>query len=526
MISKIQIEGYKSIKKLDLELNSINILIGSNGAGKSNFISFFKLINNIYEQRLENYSLKQGADNLLFFGNKITQNIKGKLEFDSINEYKINLEYSNNNSLFINEEVVGFNKKIYHNDGWKALLINTNSKESHLKEESRKASISGYVDYYLKTFKVYHFHDTSENSPLRNPSSTNNNLILQTNGGNLAAFLYYLQQKHPENFKEIEVSIKKIAPYFERFELQPDRLNEERIFLEWQEIDKPDFIFNAKHFSDGTLRFIALTTLLLQPNPPKVIIIDEPELGLHPAAVTTLSELIKKAAKKSQIIISTQSVNLTRNFDINDIITVNKNEEGESLFTKIKEDELDSWMADYFYGLELLNQYDHQQLPDENNYFKEIAPLTYETALDNIEKLRNKLSAGNLFGQEKDGLFNSAIHTIYQTFGGEDLYPGIEKKAAMLLYLIIKNHSFTDGNKRIAAFLFLLFLKQNNKLYNFDGTKRIATNTLVALTLMIAKSKTEEKDLIVDLISDFISDKNLLQTNQLIKIFYEAFKRI
>lgn len=526
MISKIQIEGYKSIKKLVLDLNPINILIGSNGAGKSNFISFFKLINNVYEQRLENYSLKQGANNLLFFGNKVTQSILGRLEFDYINGYKINLEYSNNNSLFINKEVVAFNKtKAGYGEGWKITSISTNSKESLLKTENRKAyNISHYVDHYLKTFKVYHFHDTSENSPLRNPSVTKDNLILQTDGGNLAAFLYYLQQKYNENFREIETYIRKIAPYFERFELQPDRLNEERIFLEWLDVDKPDYPLNAKHFSDGTLRFVALTTLLLQPIPPKVIIIDEPELGLHPAAVIVLSELIKKASEKSQVVISTQSINLTKNFPINDIITVNKNKEGESLFTKIEEDELDDWMSDYFYGLELLNQYDHQQLSRENDYSKEISPLTYETALDNIEKLRTKLNEGNLFGHEKDNLFNSAINAIYQTFGGEDLYPGIEKKAAMLLYLIIKNHSFNDGNKRIAVFLFLLFLKQNNKLYNFDGTKRIDNNTLVALALMVAKSKAEEKDLIVDLIIDFISDKNFLQTNQLTKIFYEAFK--
>ena len=195
--------------------------------------------------------------------------------------------------------------------------------------------------------KIFHFHDTGENSPLKSSCQVDDNKFLRENGKNLSAFLYFLQEKHPKNFDRIQKTIKSIAPYFERFELSPDRLNENMIRLEWKEINQPESYFNASHLSDGTLRFIALVTLLLQPNLPEVIIIDEPELGLHPFAINILCGLIRKASTKSQIIISTQSVNFVDNFEPEEIITVDRID-NESVFSRLKSEDLENWLSDYY----------------------------------------------------------------------------------------------------------------------------------------------------------------------------------
>ena len=165
-------------------------------------------------------------------------------------------------------------------------------------------------------------------------------------------------------------------------------------------------------------------------------------------------------------------------------------------------------LVDYTYALDTLDRYDYQELKIEETTEKEAFHATYDNAMEVIRELHRKFGGSNLFGNEKDDSFKSSIGQIYQTFGGVDLYPSVEEKAAMLLYLVTKNHSFSDGNKRIAATLFLWFLNRNGILYNEDGNKRIADNTLVALTLMIAESRTEEKDTMVKVIVNLINKNN------------------
>ncbi|KIA82529.1 ATPase [Flavobacterium sp. AED] len=351
MINYIHIDGYKSIKEASFSLDPINVLIGSNGVGKSNFISFFKMVNNIYEERLENYSIRKGAETLLHFGSKNTNEIKGRLEFDNINAYSFTLQPTESNSLILADETGSFNSEkgsqFSYINTWFPKNISRNSKESKLR--TTKGSMSTYISRYLSSFKIYHFHDTSDSSSLRTPADLNDNIALREDGGNLASFLYFLQEVHEKHFRRIEYIVKSVAPYFERFQLQPDRLNESRINLEWTEINHPDILFNASHFSDGTLRFIALATLLMQPNMPEVIIIDEPELGLHPVAINTLAGLIKKASAKSQIIISTQSVNLVGNFEPDNIITVDR-VDGQSVFNRLEKENLEGWLSDFTLG--------------------------------------------------------------------------------------------------------------------------------------------------------------------------------
>ena len=178
---------------------------------------------------------------------------------------------------------------------------------------------------------------------------------------------------------------------------------------------------------------------------------------------------------------------------------VNQKDERQNLFDVV---------VDYTYALDTLDNYDYQRLTISNTTLKEMFHATYENAMEAIQALRDKFGGSSLIGNEKDDSFKSSIGQIYQTFGGQELYPSVEEKAAMLLYLVTKNHSFSDGNKRIAATLFLWFLNNNHVLYRADGGKRIADNTLVALTLMIAESRTEEKDVMVKVVVNLINQRN------------------
>ncbi len=165
-------------------------------------------------------------------------------------------------------------------------------------------------------------------------------------------------------------------------------------------------------------------------------------------------------------------------------------------------------VTDYTYALDVLDQYDHQILEIHGTTSKEIFQITYPASMNAIKGLKDKFGGSTLFGNEKDDSFQGSLAAIYQTFGGQDLYPSVEEKAANLLYFVIKNHSFSDGNKRIAAFLFVWFLEKNNILYRLDGSKRIADNALVALTLMIAESKPEEKEMMIKVVVNLINVRN------------------
>lgn len=182
--------------------------------------------------------------------------------------------------------------------------------------------------------------------------------------------------------------------------------------------------------------------------------------------------------------------------------------QNQSLLSNDETNALFEVVTNYTYALDTLDNYDYERLTIEKTTKEEPFHATYENAMKEIQRLREKFGGSVLFGNEKDDSFKSSIGQIYQTFGGEELYPSVEEKAAMLLYLVTKNHSFSDGNKRIAATLFLWFLNNNHILYREDGSKRIADNTLVALTLMIAESKTEEKDVMVKVVVNLINQRN------------------
>lgn len=352
MIENVIIKNFKSIRDLELPLTNLNVLIGSNGVGKSNFISFFEMAKAIFEQRFGSYTLdKGGIDNLLYRGRKISKEIYGLMDFKNTNAFFFTLKPAQSNKGYIENTGDYFNNRqepdkdyfgLWHRTFW-----DSGVEESAL--ITQKQWRATYLKSYLRSFTVYHFHDTSSSSPMRGQCEINDNSFLRDNGSNLAAYLYMLKHTDEKAFRLIEGTIHSIAPYFKRFNLRPDPVTPSKIALEWEEVNS-DMYLNGYSFSDGTIRFIALATLLLQSKLPEVIIIDEPELGLHPAAINKLAALIKRASKSSQIILSTQSTNLVNCFEPENIIVVDREDE-QTVFKRLNPADLSVWMDEYNYSI-------------------------------------------------------------------------------------------------------------------------------------------------------------------------------
>jgi predicted ATPase len=352
-IDRVRIVNFKSIKDSgEIKIRPINILIGSNGVGKSNFIGFFKLLNSIYKQRLSKYVADNGYENrILHFGRKISKFLAGTIIFKPLdrntnNRYDFKLiPKAQSTGFYFEKDIGGYNHFAKgRNENWDFMDLGGEDKEESelINHTSERAK---YLRNYFEDFRVFHFHDTSSGSPLKQANNTLDYNYLKEDGSNLAAILYKIQEKKPATFKLIENTIRSVAPFFDRFKLEPDSINKDMIQLAWLEMNSEDY-FNAHSLSDGTLRFIALTTLLLQPDLPKTIIIDEPELGLHPFAIQKLSGMIRSASTKSQIIISTQSTNLVDQFNVDDIVIVDR-KDNQTVFARKTEDELSEWLKDY-----------------------------------------------------------------------------------------------------------------------------------------------------------------------------------
>lgn len=334
----IIIKGYKSFKDLDLPMNKINIFIGANGSGKSNFLSFFEFLNALYEQRLNQYvALGGGTDRFLFNGSKVTGSIYAKVK-SGHNDYSFEIQQGVSGFVFTHERLG------YCNDQQE---ISSNGTEAGIKNYSGLTR-GDYMRRYLESIKKYHFHDTGLTSPFTRTSNIHNDgYYLYGNGQNIAAFLYEIRERQPMVYRRIVKVIQSVAPYFGDFFFSPNETGDVRLL--WKS-KYSEMLYGATDFSDGTIRFIALTTLFLQPAPPEVIIIDEPELGLHPFAIEKLAGLIRSVAGRgSQVIIATQSAGLISNFNPEDILTVHQLG-GESKVRRLNSDELRSWLNDYSLG--------------------------------------------------------------------------------------------------------------------------------------------------------------------------------
>jgi predicted ATPase len=340
-LSHIVLHGFKSIRECDLELKELNVLIGPNGAGKSNFIGFFRLIQHMLEGKLQLYVSKQGGpDALLHFGRKKTEQLSAELYFGN-NGYKFTLEPTHDNRMMFSSEslwwkVSGDNK------------VGSGHFESHI--ETHQSGITPYTIPAMKSWRLYHFHDTGESALAKQRHGVNDNAYLRPDARNLAAFLYRLQKNFPQHYERIVCLVQLIAPFFGDFHLRPDADNPEYIELEWteKEEDKP---FKAHQLSDGTLRFICLATVLNQPEDflPETILIDEPELGLHPRAIGFLASMLRSTSKQRQVIVSTQSVTLVNGFSIDDLMVVDR-KDGLTVFQRHNQREFEEWLKEYTVG--------------------------------------------------------------------------------------------------------------------------------------------------------------------------------
>lgn len=351
-LSRVVIKGFKSIQSLNLEMRPINILIGANGSGKSNFISLFTFLRNLSEGRLQNYIQKHGSASSFFhFGPKNTKEITIDIDV-GMNGYHVNFSHGvHDDSLVFDKEYCSIktSARDYYIQGIKG--------ESGLSHSVKATSdyVKEYTKRYLNECRVYHFHDTSDTAGFKQACDIDAIDFLYTDASNIAAFLYYLKHSKDEDFRnsylDIVEAIQNIAPYFLDFYLEPrGKEGSQKILLKWihKNNDEP---FSASQLSDGTIRFICMATLFLQPEllRPKTIILDEPELGLHPAALDELAEIVKVISQENQVICSTQSVSFANKFKPDDFIVVDQCG-GKSDFNRVSSDELLEWLEDFSMG--------------------------------------------------------------------------------------------------------------------------------------------------------------------------------
>jgi predicted ATPase len=353
-LDRVVLKGFKSIKAMELELGSLNVLIGANGSGKSNLISFFKMLNEMMGKRLREFVAASGyAQSLLHLGPKITPQMEGRLEFQADkgrDTYFLRLFHGANDTLVFAEETLEF-LPTGRLGGAKQDILGAGHQETLLLEPaSKELQTAKALRYFLNRCRVYHFHDTSATARARQSCYKDDNRWLMHDAGNLAALLYAYQEKSELVYRRIVATIQLVMPDFDNFDLQPDRLNPNQLTLNWRKKNS-DYLFGPHQISDGTLRAMAIVTLFLQPEEdfPGLIILDEPELGLHPQALEIVAGLIRAAALKTQVIIATQSQSLLEHFEPSEIVVVESNH-GCSEFHRLDAGELSDWLADYSIG--------------------------------------------------------------------------------------------------------------------------------------------------------------------------------
>lgn len=349
-IDSITLKGFKSIESLEnFKLNKLNVLIGANGAGKSNFVDFFRMMRAFADEGFQQFVINSGGgDGFLFLGPKVTNTISSRIEFGA-NAYEFTLNPTASGTLQIAREQVEY--------AGNTRYIGTGSLESALKNRKDEKSswnpnfsgVAHFVYESVSSWTAYHFHDTSALSPMRRDQSARDWERLRHDASNIAPFLLKLKLLQPQGYALIRDTVRLIAPFFDDFRLRLQRRGpDELVRLEWNQRGS-DFPFQPNHLSDGTIRFICLSTALLQPQPPATIVIDEPELGLHPYAISLLADLIKSASERTQVIVSTQSPILLDYFLPEQIVVVNRRD-GRSTFDRLDAQALAGWMEDYSVG--------------------------------------------------------------------------------------------------------------------------------------------------------------------------------
>jgi predicted ATPase len=365
-ITHLTIKSFKSIQSLEnFELRRFNVLIGANGAGKSSFIDFFRMLNFMFNSSQGNLQLymarRGGANSILHYGSKVSRYIDGAIQFDGVKQwskYSFSLGWGAPDNLYFADETLE-----YMRDGKEAKPRETQLGSAHLESavlhvsESKDPALSTVAKVFktrLRQIQVYHFHDTSEEANIRTSQEIDRTQYLMSNGGNLAPFLMNLQLKFPGHFRQILKTIQLVAPFISDFVFETLSHNDRFVLLRW--MDRSGGIFGPHQLSDGTLRAIALITALLQPDElmPSIMLFDEPELGLHPIAIGLVADLLKSASEKRQVIVATQSPMLLRDYAPEDVIVVERREiesgKEASTFVRLKSEDLSAWLLEFDLG--------------------------------------------------------------------------------------------------------------------------------------------------------------------------------
>jgi predicted ATPase len=348
MLQRLSLSGFKTVRRLDaLELGMMNLLIGPNGAGKSNLISFFRLLNRMATPPgyLQLYVARSGgASTYLYNGSETTQQISARLHFNGggAASYDFVLSHAASDTLIFEQELLAAD------EGRRTILAaSPGHREMSLLSTAPGFDLKGVLEAtvnFLADCRVHQFHNTSETARIRQRWSTTDNWALKEDGANLAPFLLRLRETHRPHYQRITSTIRQIAPFFADFVLEPEA---DSMLLRWREMGS-DMVFGPHQASDGTIRAMALVALLMQPTEemPSVLILDEPELGLHPSAIMTLAGLLQSASMHRQVIVATQSPVLLDHFEPEQVIVVER-EDSESTFRRLDGYKLQSWLDEY-----------------------------------------------------------------------------------------------------------------------------------------------------------------------------------
>ena len=354
-LTRLTLNGFKSIQELhELTLEPINVLVGPNGSGKSNLIFFFKMLSWMMASfgNLQDFIGRSGGANaLLCDGSENTPQIEATLTFETENgqnEYYLRLSYAAQDTFIFTEEKYRFSYwQGPSKANWKSLGAGHQEAQLIQDAETPVGKTTKWILRLLRECKVYQFHNTSETARIRRKWNVSDHRYLKEDGANLAPFLLRLQKTSPKYYRRIVETIRQIAPFFQDFVLEPEYRS---VMLRWQERDS-DYVFGPHQASDGTLRAIAIIALLLQPEEdlPAVLILDEPELGLHPYAIQVVAGLLKSISSRTQVILATQSRNFVDYFDAEDIIVVDRSDR-YSTFRRLDSDRLKDWLDEYSVG--------------------------------------------------------------------------------------------------------------------------------------------------------------------------------
>ncbi len=359
-LKKIRLQGYKSIDNEDgqtIPLGDITVLLGANGSGKSNLVSFFKMLNYMTTGALQQYAGRQGANHLLFYGPKQTQSISFTLDFESDeahDTYKVKLSHGLPDRIFISGEQVEYRRPPSSSQP-QEYYLDAGGTESGLRQDHRKTS--EVLHKILSGIRTYQFHDTSDTAKIKGRGYVDDAGYLRSDAGNLAAFLKMLKEHeaYQKYYARIVRHIRQVTPQFGDFDLEPVPGNENYCRLNWRDSSGYDYLLGPDQISDGSLRFMALVTLLLQPPEllPKFIVLDEPELGLHPAAIAKLAGFVRSVSQQGQVLLATQSTDLVNQFSLENLIVVEIEERDDkhrhrySVFKKLESERLKDWLEHY-----------------------------------------------------------------------------------------------------------------------------------------------------------------------------------